>query len=91
MFSQSPLTPEDFKKLKENNQILPTYLPVYDPTFWEGYNIIEPNKAVKNFSAIVYENLVPNKAENSKTDIKMNKEKSPSLKQKKGKKRSLKS
>ena len=91
VFSQSPLTPEDFKKLKENNQILPTYLPVYDPTFWEGYNIIEPNKAIKNFSAIGYENLVPNKAENSKTDIKMNKEKSPSFKQKKGKKRSLKS
>jgi hypothetical protein len=91
VFSQSPITPEDFKKLKENNQILPTYLPVYDPAFWEGYNIIEPNKAIKNFSAIGYENLVPNKAENSKTDIKINKEKSPSLKQKKGKKRSLKS
>jgi len=86
VFSQIPIKPEDFKALKEKNQILPTYLPAYDPSFWEGYNIIEPNKAIKTFSAIGYENLVTPKEENQKTDVETKKEKSPTLKQKRGKK-----
>ncbi|MDG1044070.1 MAG: carboxypeptidase-like regulatory domain-containing protein, partial [Flavobacteriaceae bacterium] len=51
IFSHKLIDPEAFKTIKEDNNILPTYLPKYDPNFWEGYNIIEPNTAIKNFSA----------------------------------------
>ena len=51
IFSHKLIDPEAFKTIKEDNNILPTYLPKYDPNFWEGYNIIEPNTAIKTFSA----------------------------------------
>lgn len=51
VFGQTPIDQENFKTLKEKNTVLPTYLPKYDPNFWEGYNIIEPNKAIKGFVA----------------------------------------
>ena len=51
VFSHTFMDPEAFKTIKEDNNILPTYLPKYDPNFWEGYNIIEPNTAIKTFSA----------------------------------------
>ena len=51
VFSHKAIDQEAFKTIKENNKILPTYLPKYDPNFWEGYNIIEPNTAIKSFSA----------------------------------------
>lgn len=40
-----------FDSFTENNNITPTYLARYDPEFWKGYNIIEPNKAIKAFTA----------------------------------------
>ena len=52
VFSHTFMDPEAFKTIKEDNNILPTYLPKYDPNFWEGYNIIEPNTAIKSFSAL---------------------------------------
>ena len=51
VFSHKAIDPETFKTIKEDNKILPAYLPKYDPNFWEGYNIIEPNTAIKSFSA----------------------------------------
>lgn len=51
VFNHQALTKEAFTAITENNSVLPTYLPKYDPDFWEGYNIIEPNKAIKNFAA----------------------------------------
>ena len=52
VFSHTFMDPEAFKTIKEDNNILPAYLPKYDPNFWEGYNIIEPNTAIKSFSAL---------------------------------------
>ena len=40
-----------FDGLKEDNTIIPTYLANYDPEFWKGHTIIEPNKAIKAFTA----------------------------------------
>ena len=51
VFSQKPLTEEDYKNTLEKNEVLPTYLPAYDPDFWKGYNIMAPNQAIKSFSA----------------------------------------
>ena len=28
-------------------------MPNYDPEFWKGYNILEPNQAIKDFTAQV--------------------------------------
>ena len=37
--------------ITENKKIKPSYLPAYNPEFWKGFNIIEPNQAIREFSA----------------------------------------
>lgn len=34
----------------EDKNLEAVYLPAYDPNFWSGYNIIEPNQAIKEFT-----------------------------------------
>lgn len=50
-FETTPISKALFEGYKENNTVSPTYLPKYDPTFWEGYSIMEPNAAIKKFTA----------------------------------------
>lgn len=52
IFDTQPVTTSEFENFKENNTVLPTYMPNYDPEFWKGYNIIEPNKAIREFIVI---------------------------------------
>ncbi|MGY8914227.1 MAG: carboxypeptidase-like regulatory domain-containing protein [Flavobacteriales bacterium] len=40
-----------FEAFNEKNTVLPTYMPKYDPEFWKGYAIIEPNRAIKEFTS----------------------------------------
>ena len=49
VFDVDPINEAQYENLKENNSILPTYMPNYDPEFWSGYDIIEPNTAIKEF------------------------------------------
>ena len=42
----------DFDSLTEDNSILPTYMPRYNPEFWKGHTIIEPNAAIREFTSI---------------------------------------
>ncbi len=51
VFEFENLNSASFETFKENNTILPTYMPNYDPEFWKGYNIIEPNAAIKQFTS----------------------------------------
>ncbi len=51
VFDEEPINGEQFENFKENNNVLPTYMPNYDPDFWKGYNIIEPNQAIKAFTS----------------------------------------
>ncbi|MEK9613256.1 MAG: carboxypeptidase-like regulatory domain-containing protein, partial [Flavobacteriaceae bacterium] len=51
VFETLPLSQKEFEDLKETAQILPVNLTQYDPTFWEGYSIIEPNAAIKSYKA----------------------------------------
>lgn len=51
-FDETTINATAFETFKENKDILPTYMPKYDPEFWKGYNIIEPNKAIKEFTSI---------------------------------------
>ena len=51
VFDEDPINENQFDSFKENNNVLPTYMPNYDPDFWKGYNIIEPNQAIKAFTS----------------------------------------
>ncbi|MDW5287952.1 carboxypeptidase-like regulatory domain-containing protein [Formosa sp. PL04] len=55
VFENENITEADFNAFKEKAQVKPIYLPEYDPEFWKGYNIIEPNKAIKAFKSIEIE------------------------------------
>lgn len=52
VFDSEPLADSAYEAFTENNTILPTYMANYDPTFWKGHDIIEPNKAIKEFTSI---------------------------------------
>ena len=49
IFDSNPISEANFDSFKEVADVTPTYLPKYDPEFWKGYNIIEPNQAIKDF------------------------------------------
>ncbi len=52
VFDTSSLSEATFKNSKENKTIKPEYLSRYNPDFWKGYNIIEPNAAIRQFTVI---------------------------------------
>ncbi len=52
VFDDSPISIAQYEAFKEHNNVLPTYMANYDPEFWKGYNIIEPNQAIKEFTSI---------------------------------------
>lgn len=49
VFETLPVDKEVFEAYKENPTLMPVNLTEYDPTFWEGEMIIEPNEAILNF------------------------------------------
>ncbi|MBL0684517.1 carboxypeptidase-like regulatory domain-containing protein [Aquimarina mytili] len=51
VFDSKQLTKTEYNSSIENKSIKPQYLSKYDPQFWQGYNIIEPNAAIKRFTA----------------------------------------
>lgn len=51
VFESEKLAQGTFDDFTENNAVSPTYMPSYDPTFWEGYAIMEPNTAIKEFKS----------------------------------------
>lgn len=53
VFDVTPVSTETFTAFEENNEVLPTYMANYDPEFWKGYTIMEPNTAIKQFTSEV--------------------------------------
>ncbi len=51
VFQSDLISTEEFKNTVENESVKATYLSQYDPEFWKGYNIMEPNEAIRSFSA----------------------------------------
>ncbi|WP_036151336.1 carboxypeptidase-like regulatory domain-containing protein [Maribacter forsetii] len=51
VFESENINQVTFDAFTENNTVSPTYMPKYDPTFWEGHAIMEPNTAIKEFTA----------------------------------------
>ena len=51
IFDEAPLSEKSFTDLKENKIFTPEKRNAYDPSFWEGYNILAPNASVKAYIA----------------------------------------
>ena len=51
IFNSEKVSPQSFENLEETKLFKPAKRDTYDPRFWEGYTIMEPNKAIKAFSA----------------------------------------
>lgn len=49
VFDSTDITKDEYNKVVENEKIKPTYLSKYDPSFWNGYAIMEPNAAIQAF------------------------------------------
>ncbi|WP_407556637.1 carboxypeptidase-like regulatory domain-containing protein [Winogradskyella sp. 4-2091] len=52
VFETDLLSEADYHNFKEKTLVLPTKLSQYNPEFWKGHNIIEPNNAIKKFKAL---------------------------------------
>ncbi|GAA4238634.1 hypothetical protein GCM10022291_29870 [Postechiella marina] len=52
VFEDEPITESLFNNFTEKPKTSPIYLPKYNPDFWKGYNVIEPNQAIKDFKSI---------------------------------------
>lgn len=50
VFDSEKVDEEQYDSVKENTTAKATYLSKYDPEFWKGYNIMEPNAAIRQFS-----------------------------------------
>lgn len=51
IFDTESISSAQLEAVTENKDLLPTYMPNYDPEFWKGHNIIEPNKAIREFTS----------------------------------------
>ncbi|MDA9628458.1 carboxypeptidase-like regulatory domain-containing protein [Flavobacteriaceae bacterium] len=49
IFETTPLDIDVFEDFQEKAKILPVNRITYDPNFWEGYMIIEPNASIKEY------------------------------------------
>ena len=52
VFDEMLINEVDFKNFTENIMFKPVYHANYNPEFWKDQTIIEPNKAIKNFTSI---------------------------------------
>lgn len=49
VFDRVGLAPGAFSAFREEGAQEATYMPTYDPDFWKGHNIMEPNRALREF------------------------------------------
>lgn len=50
VFDSELISTGEFSDSVENEAVKATYLSSYNPEFWEGYDIMEPNKAIREFT-----------------------------------------
>lgn len=55
VFESENIDQATFDRFTENNAVSPTYMPKYDPEFWEGYTIMAPNTAIQEFNSSALE------------------------------------
>ncbi len=49
VFENELIDQNGFDNYTEDKSVKATYMAQYNPEFWEGYNIMEPNKAIREF------------------------------------------
>lgn len=49
-FDTQSVSSAQIESLEEDETITATYLSAYNPEFWQGYNIMEPNQAIREFT-----------------------------------------
>lgn len=52
VFDAQDIDQNTYKNTPSKSDVVPTYLSAYDPSFWEGYTIMEPNAAIQAFKVI---------------------------------------
>ena len=52
VFNTATISGDTYKNTLENKDVDATYLPKYDPDFWKGYTIMEPNAAIQAFEVV---------------------------------------
>ena len=52
VFNSNHIDESSYESAPENKEIKATYLSKYDPSFWEGYSIMEPNAAIQAFKVV---------------------------------------
>lgn len=55
IYENSSLTKGAFKEIQEGYDFDYTIFKNYNPNFWKGHNIIEPNEAIKRFTVLEQE------------------------------------
>ena len=50
VYDSNLISSSEFMRVEENETVKATYLSRYDPEFWKGYNIMEPNQAIREFT-----------------------------------------
>ena len=50
VFENTLIDENQFEGFQEDKSVKATYMPSYNPEFWEGYTIMEPNQAIREFS-----------------------------------------
>ncbi|SHG91970.1 hypothetical protein [Flagellimonas flava] len=50
VFDAKSVSKSQIEGLKEDETAKATYLSAYNPEFWKGYNIMEPNQAIREFT-----------------------------------------
>ena len=50
VFDQDKITENEFTSFEEDKTVRATYMPRYNPEFWKGYTIMEPNQAIRGFT-----------------------------------------
>jgi hypothetical protein len=51
VFETETIPQSAFGAFMEKNNVLPEYMANYDPNFWKGYTIMEPNTVIKEFTS----------------------------------------
>jgi len=52
IYDSEDISSSDYDSIVENTKIKAEYLSQYDPSFWAGYNIMEPNAAIQSFKVL---------------------------------------
>lgn len=55
VFGQDLVDEPQFANFKEDKTVRATYMPRYNPEFWQGHTIMEPNQAIREFTVEEYD------------------------------------